>query len=158
MNLSCVRFKVFSNSLKFFFKMPLQDSIKRIRHVIQQQLIAKFLTKTGGSGNPHSGVIDRCEDNPSSRLFTVPYFSVGFSRLVRFDQTPAILVYNGEGNLRRVSKLPRGVVLAPPSPLDVLTRAPIGSSDTLPRLRSPLQTKIAGVRPKCTSLENPTEN
>ena len=30
------------------------------------------------------------------RLFTVPYFSVGFSRLVRFDRTPTIFVCNGE--------------------------------------------------------------
>ena len=42
------------------------------------------------------------------RLSTVPYFSVGFSRLVRFNRTPAILVCNGERNLGRVSKLPMG--------------------------------------------------
>ena len=36
------------------------------------------------------------------RLLTVPYFSMGFSRLVRFDRTPAILVYNDEGNLGRL--------------------------------------------------------
>ena len=42
------------------------------------------------------------------RLLTVPYFSVGFSRLVHFDRTPVILVCKGERNLGRVSKLPRG--------------------------------------------------
>ena len=41
-------------------------------------------------------------------LFTVPYFSVGFSRLVRFDRTPAFLVCKGERNLGRVPKPPRG--------------------------------------------------
>ena len=38
-------------------------------------------------------------------LFTFPYFSVGFSSLVRFHRTPTILVCRGEGNLGRVSKL-----------------------------------------------------
>ena len=37
-----------------------------------------------------------------------PYFSVGFSRPVRFDGTAAILVCKSERDLRRVSKLPRG--------------------------------------------------
>ena len=31
-----------------------------------------------------------------TRLFTVPYFSVGFSRLVRFYRTPAILLCNAQ--------------------------------------------------------------
>ena len=68
------------------------------------------------------------------------YLSVGFSRLVRFDRTPTILVYNGER-----------------SPTDHDYEPPLRSLDTLPRLRSPLQTKMAGVRSKRTSLENPTE-
>ena len=37
-----------------------------------------------------------------------PYFSVGFSRLVRFDGAAAILVCKSERDLGRVSKLPRG--------------------------------------------------
>ena len=37
-----------------------------------------------------------------------PYFSVGFSRPVRFDGTGAILVCKSERDLGRVSKLPRG--------------------------------------------------
>ena len=56
---------------------------------------------------------------------TIPYFSVGFWRLVRFDRIPAILVCKGERNLGRVPKLPRGA----------LVRVRL---DTLPRLRSPL--------------------
>ena len=100
------------------------------------------------------------------RLFTVPYFSVGFSRLVCFDRTPALLAHNGERNLGRVSKLLRGAGVGrgrekylsrSSSPTQrTITRAPLGSSGTLPRLRSPLQTKMAGVRSKLTSLENPT--
>ena len=37
-----------------------------------------------------------------------PYFSVGFSRLVRFDGTATILVCESKRDLGRVSKLPRG--------------------------------------------------
>ena len=37
-----------------------------------------------------------------------PYFSVGFSRPVRFDGAAAILVCKSERDLGRVSKLPRG--------------------------------------------------
>ena len=62
-----------------------------------------------------------------TRLFTVSYFSVGFPTLVGLDRTPAILVCKDERNLRRVSKLPRGAL--------VRVRC---------RLRSPLQTKMAG--------------
>ena len=40
-----------------------------------------------------------------------PYFSVGFSRQVRFDGTAAILVCKSERDLGRVSKLPRGAGL-----------------------------------------------
>ena len=47
------------------------------------------------------------DQNYLIRLFTVPYFSVGFLRLECFDQTAAILVCKGEGNLERVSKLLR---------------------------------------------------
>ena len=39
-----------------------------------------------------------------------------------------------------------------------LTRGALGSLNTLPRLRSPLETKMATVRSKRTSLESPTEN
>ena len=39
------------------------------------------------------------------RLFTLSYFSVGFSRLVRFDLTHAILACKSARNLGRVSKL-----------------------------------------------------
>lgn len=40
----------------------------------------------------------------------VPYFSVGFSRFLCFDQIAAILVHyhSSECNLERVSKVPRG--------------------------------------------------
>ena len=38
-----------------------------------------------------------------------------------------------------------------------LTTGPLSSLDTLLRLRSPLQTKMAAVRSKRTSLENPME-
>ena len=37
-----------------------------------------------------------------------PYFSVGFSRTVRFDGIAAILVCKSERDLGRVPKLPRG--------------------------------------------------
>ena len=37
-----------------------------------------------------------------------PYFSVGFSRLIRFDGAATILVCKSERDLGRVSKLPRG--------------------------------------------------
>ena len=40
-----------------------------------------------------------------SRLFTVPLFSVGFSRPVRFDGAAAILVCKSERDLGRVSKV-----------------------------------------------------
>ena len=36
------------------------------------------------------------------------YFSVGFSRLVRFDGAAVVLVCKSERDLGRVSKLPRG--------------------------------------------------
>ena len=81
------------------------------------------------------------------------YFSVGFSRLVRFDGAAAILVCKSERDLGRVSKLPRGGErqLAP-------TTAPLGSLDTLPRSRSLLQTKMVAAPSKRTSLaENPPE-
>ena len=68
-------------------------------------------------------------------------FSVGFTRLVRFDRTSAILVCRGKNATWRVFPI----------------HAPLSSSDTLPRLRSLLQTKMAGVRSKRTSLENPRE-
>ena len=46
----------------------------------------------------------------ATRLFTVPYFSVGFSRFMPYDLTAANLVHKSESecNLVRVSKLPRG--------------------------------------------------
>ena len=97
-----------------------------------------------------------------------PYFSVGFSRPVRFDGAAAILVCKSERDLGRVSKLPRGgersweaagnlffrfpsITILTPTP------APLGSLDTLPRSRSLLQTKMAAVPSKRTGLENPTE-
>ena len=117
-----------------------------------------------------------CRDAPvrrhqKHRLFTVPYFSVGFSRLVCFYRTPAILVCNVGRSLGRVSKLLRGAevgrrrdkllifsLLLPHSTYScTLTRVPLGSLDTLPRLRSPLQTKMEGTRSQRTSLENSTE-
>ena len=64
------------------------------------------------------------------------FFSVGFSRPVRFDGAAV-------GLLKRV-------ILTP-------TPAPLGSLDTLPRPRSLLQTKMAAVPSKRTGLENPTE-
>ena len=45
------------------------------------------------------------------RLFTGPYFSEGFARLVLFDWTAAILVCKTERNLGRLSKLPREAVV-----------------------------------------------
>ena len=69
-----------------------------------------------------------------------PYFSVGFSRPVRFDGAAAILVCKSERDLGRVSKLhfPSPTILTP-------TPAPLGSLDTLPRSRSLLQTKMAAI-------------
>ena len=64
----------------------------------------------------------------------------------------------GECNLGRVSKIARESRVPgrerwekypPPPPFPTqctLTRAPLGSSDTFLRLRSPLQTKMAAVR------------
>ena len=76
-----------------------------------------------------------------ARLFTVSYFSVGFSRLVRFDQTPTILVCNSGRNLGRLSKLLRGAGVG----RSILTRGPLSSLGTLPMLCSPLQTKMVEV-------------
>ena len=74
-----------------------------------------------------------------------PNFSMGLSRLVSFDRAVAILVCTGECNLGRVSNStnPRST--------------PLGSPDTLPRSRSPLQTKMSTAPSKHTSLHNPTE-
>ena len=57
----------------------------------------------------------------ASRLFTVPYFSVGFSRLIHFEQTAVILVCNGERNLGRVSKHWQGAPQFRHSPQAALT-------------------------------------
>ena len=117
-----------------------------------------FLQSTKNRYFPGSFVLLFVSDE--LRLLTVPYFSVGFSRLVRFDRTSAILVCKGERNLWRVPKLLTGGgsgEAAPPRLLNVLTRAPLGSLGTLPRLRSPLQTKMAEVRSKHMSFKNPTE-
>ena len=70
-----------------------------------------------------------------------PIFSLGFSRLVRFDRTPAILVCSNERNLGRVSELLRGAWMG----------------NTLQVAFLPLQTKMAEVQSKRTSLVNPTE-
>ena len=97
-----------------------------------------------------------------------PYFSVGFSRLVRFDGTAAILVCKSERNLGRVSKLPRGAgvgvsIVGDGKRKNIFPAAsqlrspPLGSLDTLPRLRSLLQTKMGAAPSKHTGLENPTE-
>ena len=65
-----------------------------------------------------------------------------------------ILVCKGERNLGRLPKLPRGALVRIRSVGEeerekhfcyLPTFAPLGSLDTLPRLRSPLQTKMAGV-------------
>ena len=58
------------------------------------------------------------------------YFSVGFLRLVCLDGAAAIVVCKSERDLGRVSKLLRGGEQSWPNP------APLGSLDTLPRLRS----------------------
>ena len=87
-----------------------------------------------------------------------PYFSVGFSRPVGFDGTAAIFVYISERDLGRVSKLPRGAgvgvsIVGEGKPIfpaaSQLRFPPLGSLDTLPRMRSLI--------PKRTGLENPTE-
>ena len=70
-----------------------------------------------------------------------PYFSVGFSRLIRFDGAATILG-SGSGGGEAASQL---------------RSPPLGSLDTLPRSRSPLQTKTAAAPSKRTTLENPTE-
>ena len=65
-------------------------------------------------------------------FLTVSYFCVGFSRFVCFDRTPTILICNGERN-----RVPHTMYA---------DWEPLGSLDTLPRLRSPLQTKMVAVR------------
>ena len=82
---------------------------------------------------------------------------MGFSRLVRFDGAAAILVCKSERELGRVFKLPREgersweaagkITKLTPTP------APLGSLDTLPRLRSLLQTKMAAAPSKRTPTE-----
>ena len=74
-----------------------------------------------------------------------PHFSVGLWRLVCFDGAVDILVCKGERDLGRVSGLPRGVERG------------LVELDTLPRLHSPVQTKMATARSKLTSLDNPME-
>ena len=97
-----------------------------------------------------------------------PYFSVGFSRPVRFDGTGAILVCKSERDLGRVSKLPRGAGVSVSIVIEgkrknifpaasQLRSPPLGSLDTLPRSYSLLQTKMAAAPSKLTGLENPTE-
>ena len=80
---------------------------------------------------------------------------MGSLRLIRFDQTPAILVCKGERNLGRVSNLPSGTLvrlrwvgeeeLVRKTGRLPIFPAPVSSLDTLRRLRLPLQTKMAGV-------------
>ena len=97
-----------------------------------------------------------------------PYFSVGFSRPVRFDGIAAILVCKSERDLGRVSKLPRGAgvgvsIVGEGKRKNIfpvafqLRSPPLGSLDTLPRSRLLLQTKMAAAPSKPTGLENPTE-
>ena len=94
-----------------------------------------------------------------------PYFSVGFSRPVRFGGTSAILVCKSERDLGRVSKLPRGAGVGVSYVGEGKRRLPtplpspryIHSLDTLPRLRSFLQTKVAAAPSKRTGIKNPTE-
>lgn len=76
-----------------------------------------------------------------------------FSRLVRFNQTVAILFCNGEHNLGRASKPPKGAS----SQGKLFPSPPPGSLDTLPRLCLSLLTKMAAVVSKRTNLQNPTE-
>ena len=100
----------------------------------------------------------------SNRLFTVSYFSVGFSRL-KFDQTAAILVFNSKCNLRgplvRVhcvcacGRGGRGRKNIFPFSLSP-TPTPLGSLDTLPRLPA-LTNQDGGSSIEASSLENPTE-
>ena len=47
------------------------------------------------------------------------YFSMRFSRLVRFNGVAAILVCKNERDLGRLSKLPRKMVAAPSKPASV---------------------------------------
>ena len=103
--------------------------------------------------------------NAPLRLFTVPLFSAGDSRdryasialpPSWFVKASAIwgecLNYRGEGSGvgRRRENFPSPTILTP-------TPASLGSLDTLHRSRSLLQTKMAAVRSKRTSPENPTE-
>ena len=73
---------------------------------------------------------------------SVPYLSVGFSR--RFDRIPAILVCKSEHTHGKRAETTEGG----------LVRVRL---DTLPRLCSPLQTKMLAARSKGTSLKNLTE-
>ena len=61
--------------------------------------------RLGEGGSTVWGPLSKYVIKKWGRQFTVPYFSVRFSRLLCFDWTPAILVCNGERNLGRVSKL-----------------------------------------------------
>ena len=76
-------------------------------------------------------------------------------------RTPAILLCNGESNLGTVSNLREvgggGKGVSQDTLIERGRRSVKISLDTLPRLRPPLQTKVAGVRLKHTRLENPTE-
>ena len=66
-----------------------------------------------------------------------PYFSVGFSRLVRFDGSAVILVCKSERDPGRVSKLPRGEGVGVSIVREGKLRYPsLGSLDTLPRSQS----------------------
>ena len=84
-----------------FVKFDSRYVSPRCCHAVHLTCTSSYTRKSVGSNSKHREV-------SFIRLFTVPYYSVGFSRLVRFDRIPfTILVCNGERNLGRVSKLSR---------------------------------------------------
>ena len=106
-----------------------------VGNVISWTLVQFWLhdsvTKKTPSSCTSAGVQFKCPFLFFFRLFTVPYYCVGFSRLVCFDRTPTISVCNGGRNRVPHTMYPDW--------------EPLGGSDTLARFRSPLETKMVAV-------------
>ena len=81
-----------------------------------------------------------------------PIFPWDFRDSYASTELPPSLFVRASATWGECQKLPRGH-----APQCNLTRPPSVVFDTLPRLRSLLQTKMAAVQSKRTSLENPTE-